>query len=99
MLAKTGIGDVEWIRSTVDEARFDPVGMWRMVRAGREQFALGGVDLEDFVRRFLTKMIEAGVNPVVGDSAARDRTSQQLARAQVDPDVGGVWFPFQSVWE
>ena len=41
-----------------------------MVRAGREQFELTGVDLEDFVRRFVTTMIGAGANPVVGDRAA-----------------------------
>ena len=70
LLTKTGITDVEWIRSTVDEARSDPVGMWRMVRAGREQFELVGGELEDFVRRFVTEMIKAGAAPVVGDKAA-----------------------------
>ncbi len=41
---KSGITDAEWIRTTVDEARSDPVGMWRIVRAGREGFALVGGD-------------------------------------------------------
>lgn len=70
LLIKTGITDVEWIRSTVDEARSDPVGMWRMIRAGREQFCLAGSDLEDFVRRFITEMIKADADPIVGNKAA-----------------------------
>lgn len=85
LLTKTGIGDVEWIRSTVDEARSDPVGMWRMVRAGREQFALSGAELEDFVRRFVTHMIEAGAHPVVGDRAAAFGWSPVLKYAGDDP--------------
>ena len=68
--ANTGITDQEWIQSTVDEAHSDPVGMWRMVRAGREQFGLSGEQLEDFVHRFITQMLASGAVPVVGDSAA-----------------------------
>ena len=67
---KSGITDAEWTRTTVDEARSDPVGMWRIVRAGREGFALVGGDLEDFVHRFIAEMIKAGAAPVIGDITA-----------------------------
>lgn len=44
--------------------------MWRIVRAGREGFALVGGDLEDFVHRFIAEMIKAGAAPVIGDITA-----------------------------
>lgn len=56
-----------------------------MVRAGREQFALTGVDLEEFVRRFVTEMIEAGANPVVGDRTTAFGWSPVLKYCGGDP--------------
>lgn len=67
---KSGISESEWIRMTVEEATSDPVGLWRIVRAGREQFDLEGKSLENFVRHFVIAMVEAGAGPIVGDKAA-----------------------------
>lgn len=67
---KDGITDAEWIRGTVNEAQSDPVGMWRLVRAGREQFGLGGGPLEDFVRGFIYELLKAGAKSIVGDKSA-----------------------------
>ncbi|RJF94907.1 hypothetical protein D3874_03590 [Oleomonas cavernae] len=70
LLSKHGISDFEWFRATVNEAQSDPVGMWSMIRAGREGFALNGGELEDFVRRFVVEMITAGAVPIKGDKKA-----------------------------
>ena len=62
LLTKTGITDGEWIRSTIDEARRDPVGMWRMVRAGREQFALYEGEMDESLHRQLSLIQQAVVD-------------------------------------
>jgi hypothetical protein len=67
---KTGISDHEWIRRSLNEARSDPVGMWQIVRAGRDGFGLTGIALEDFVRRFIAEMVAGGAGPIVGDKEA-----------------------------
>jgi hypothetical protein len=67
---RTGISDAEWIRRSLDEARSDPVGMWQVVRAGRDGFGLTGAALEDFVRRFIAEMVAGGAGPIVGDKRA-----------------------------
>ena len=65
-----GISDAEWFRRALNEASLDPVGMWQMVKAGREGFGLSGADLEKFVARFMQTLIEGGANPIIGDRSA-----------------------------
>jgi hypothetical protein len=67
---RIGISDGEWIQRSLDEARSDPVGMWQMVRAGRDGFGLTGVDLHDFVRNFIVEMVAGGAVPIIGDKSA-----------------------------
>ena len=45
--------------------------MWQVVRAGREGFGLAGIDLDGFVRDFITELVKSGADPVVGDRAAQ----------------------------
>ncbi|WP_431286655.1 hypothetical protein [Roseateles chitinivorans] len=70
LVHKSGLSDAEWMQRSLDGARSDPIGMWQMVRAGREGFGLSGAPLEDFVQRFITEMITGGAEPIVGDDAA-----------------------------
>jgi hypothetical protein len=68
---KTGISDVEWFRLSVDEAKSDPVGLWEMVKVGRQGFDLVGDELEMFVKDFILEMLRSGAQVVVGDKGAR----------------------------
>lgn len=65
------ITDDDWIQGSLNEARSDPVGMWVIVRGGREGFGLSGLALENFVRRCIEKMVTAGAVPLVGDKGAK----------------------------
>lgn len=68
---KTGISDLEWFRLSVDEAKSDPVGLWEMIKVGRQGFGLSGDELEGFVRDFILEMLVSGAQAVVGDKGAR----------------------------
>jgi len=61
------MSDTEWIQRSLGAARSDPVGMWQMVRVGRDGFGLSGSALESFVRRFIEEMVSGGTEPIVGD--------------------------------
>ncbi|WP_077003535.1 hypothetical protein [Variovorax sp. KK3] len=67
---RTGISDSDWIQRSLDESESDPVGMWQMVKTGRDGFGLSGPALEDFVRRFISEMVAGGAHPIVGDRSA-----------------------------
>ena len=67
---KTNLSDLDWFRLSVDEARSDPVGLWEMVKVGRQGFDLGGKELEMFVRDFILEMLGSGAQAVVGDKKA-----------------------------
>jgi hypothetical protein len=64
---RNGLSDAEWIQRSLGEARSDPVGMWQMVKAGRNGYGLTGQALEDFVRNFIVSMVAGGADPVVGN--------------------------------
>lgn len=66
----TGLSDHEWIRLSIDEARTDPVGLWQIVRVGREGFGLDDTRLDEFVRNCIFQMIKSGAEPVIGDKGA-----------------------------
>lgn len=68
---KTGISDLEWFRLSVDEAKSDPVGLWEMIKVGRQGFGLSGDELEMFIRGFILEMLRSGAQCVVGDKGAR----------------------------
>ncbi len=68
---KFGVSDVEWFNRSVEEAHRDPVGMWQMIKAGRDGFGLSGVLLEEFVKDFIVEMIKGGAVPVIGDKTSR----------------------------
>ncbi|NDZ15672.1 hypothetical protein [Variovorax sp. WS11] len=70
MHLRAGISDTEWFRRSLFEARTDQVGMWQMVKAGREGFGLSGTVLAAFVRRFIEEMVAGGAEPIVGDMSA-----------------------------
>ncbi|NMG35569.1 hypothetical protein GRF61_14060 [Azoarcus sp. TTM-91] len=65
-----GISDIEWFRRSIEEAHRDPVGMWQMIKAGRDGFGLDGLFLEEFVRDFIVEMIKGGAFPVIGNKAS-----------------------------
>lgn len=68
---KSAISDLEWFRLSVDEAKRDPVGLWEMVKVGRQGFGLSGDDLEIFVSDFILQMLRSGARGIVGDKGAR----------------------------
>lgn len=68
---RAGLSDIEWFRRATDEATRDPVGMWQMVKAGRDGFGLTGLALDDFVREFIIELVKSGAVPVIGDRAAK----------------------------
>jgi hypothetical protein len=67
---KTGIDASTWMQGALEEARFDPYGMWQMVKVGRDGFGLQGAELEVFIRNFIIKLMTGGAEPVVGDKSA-----------------------------
>jgi len=64
---KFGIPDFEWFQLSIDEAKSDPVGLWEIVKTGRQGFNLSGDDLEAFVFDYVLAMLKGGSNPIVGD--------------------------------
>lgn len=54
----------EWIRLIPGELPRDAVGLWQIVPAGRDGYALQGVPLVDFVRRGILALLDAGALPV-----------------------------------
>jgi hypothetical protein len=64
---KDGYTAADWVVFTINEARDDAVGLWRIIKVGKERFQLQGRELEDFVRYFLEKLMSAGAMPVFGD--------------------------------
>lgn len=70
MHLKAGISDADWIQRALNEAKNDPVGMWQIVKVGREGFGLSHSALEDFVQRFVLEMVAGGAGPVIGDRSA-----------------------------
>ena len=53
-----------------------PVGMWEIVRDGRESFGLEGEALVMFIRRCIYALMDAGAQPVRG--VARGQWERQL---------------------
>jgi hypothetical protein len=46
------------------ELDVDAVGLWQIVPAGRDGFGFEGLDLNDFIRRCIHALIDAGAVPV-----------------------------------
>ncbi|MEA2880005.1 MAG: hypothetical protein QOF14_5201 [Hyphomicrobiales bacterium] len=55
----------EWIAHLHYSLNDIPVGMWRLVPAGRLAFGLEGPALVDFLRRCIHTLMDAGTKPVV----------------------------------
>ena len=56
----------QWIARTPSTLNDLPVGMWKIVNDGRQDFGLEGEALTDFVRRSIYALIDAGAKPVAG---------------------------------
>lgn len=67
---RTGISDSDWFACALNESKADPVGLWQMEKAGRGGFGLDGVDLDDFVERFVLALVEGGAEPIKGDRSS-----------------------------
>lgn len=67
---KSGLSDLEWFHRSVEEAHRDPVGMWQMVKAGRDGFGLRDAALDEFIKDFIIAMLKGGAVPVIGDKTA-----------------------------
>lgn len=61
-----GIPMSEWISLIPNELPRDAVGMFQIVPDGRDGFHLAGRELEDFVRRAIHGLLDAGAIPVRG---------------------------------
>jgi hypothetical protein len=59
--------EAEWLDRKIIEAQNDPVGLWQLVKAGRERFGFDGIDLEQFIHRCIISLMETGAFPVSGD--------------------------------
>jgi hypothetical protein len=64
---QTESGYLAWLEAKVNEARRDPVGLWQIVKGGRERFRVSGAALEDFVFRTIVHLVQAGAKPIAGD--------------------------------
>lgn len=64
---KSGILDTEWFHLSLEEAKSDPVGLWEIVKTGRQGFGLEGEPLERFVHDYVLAMLKGGSSPIVGD--------------------------------
>ena len=64
---KSGMQDSEWFQLSVEESRSDPIGLWEIVKTGRQGFGLEGQALERFVYDYVLAMLKGGSNPIVGD--------------------------------
>ena len=61
-----GMTMTEWISLVPNELAQDAVGLWQIVPAGILRFGLSGGELEDYVRRNIEALLNAGAVPVVG---------------------------------
>lgn len=61
----------EHIQTVADELPVDAVGLWQIVPAGRQGFGLSGADLEEFVRRCVSALLERGATPVIGGGGTK----------------------------
>lgn len=86
----SGLSDVEWFRRSIDEAHRDPVGMWQMIKAGRDGFGLSGVLLDEFVKDFIVAMLKGGAVPVIGDKAAPFGWRPALHDGSSPEDIAGA---------
>jgi hypothetical protein len=59
-----GISISEWIERTPNELEADAVGLWQVVRVGRESFLLDEDALNNFVRRSVVALVGRGGMPV-----------------------------------
>lgn len=75
---KTGLTSADWISRSLESAKSDPVGLWQIVKAGRQGFGLDGPDLEDFVRGFIQELIRGGASPIVGDRSTSSGWSKTI---------------------
>ena len=67
---KSGHSDLEWFAMAIEEAKNDPVGLWAIVKEGRQGFGLDDRGLESFVKDYIVALIQSGAVPVVGDKTA-----------------------------
>jgi hypothetical protein len=61
----TGVTISEYLSTVAhDLMHDDSVGMWKIVPAGRGGFGLSGVQLDEFIRSYISVLIQSGARPV-----------------------------------
>ncbi|WP_342362832.1 hypothetical protein [Terrarubrum flagellatum] len=98
----------EKIAGHINELENDGIAVGEIVGMGCDDFEFTGEELIDFVRRWITAMLEAGAKPVIGGGGTRydwieqpqyGSTTKEIVDnvvaewlAKGDPDHGGLWF-------
>jgi hypothetical protein len=60
-----GLTVTEYVNGAPYELMNDgPVGMWKIVPAGRGGFGLSGKQLDDFIARYISALLSVGARPV-----------------------------------
>lgn len=59
----------DWISRIPAELDIDAVGLWQLVSSGRDGFDLDGSELQEFVKRGILSLLNAGAVPVKASSS------------------------------
>jgi hypothetical protein len=97
------------------ELAIDAVGLWQIVKFGREGFEFSGSDLVDYVRRHILNLLEKGAKPVRGAEdgvhywrvidygSSPDKITGAIIGEWLasgeDPNFGDVWFALPHIYE
>lgn len=96
----------DWIAQVPAELKADAVGLFQPVVAGTEGFGLDGIQLDDFVRRCIVALLDAGAVPTIaldnrwprapGYNGSSEEIASQIVgqwrRGEIRADHDGLWF-------